>query len=157
MCDFHSFLTQVPLTRPLWIRDPLSLILLYFWGKKCFTFQGVRDPSSILFLHILLCSLSSLFPSYLGFWGVPYLDIALSLVMPHLFIILSLQGTDSFSLFKFDLLTFPLHRNLEIVRVVLSMKDTGCQIITLYYSLRCQRLVRKLHLTCHYFCWPFAC
>lgn len=77
--------------------------------------------------------------------------------MPHLFIILSLQGTDSFSLFKFDLLTSLLACNLENVWVVLSMKDTGCQIITLYYRLRCQQPVRKLHLTCHYFCWPFAC
>lgn len=77
--------------------------------------------------------------------------------MPHLFIILSLQGTDSFSLFKFDLLTSPLACNLEIVWVVHSMKDTGCHIITLYYRLRCQQPARKLHLTCHYFCWPFAC
>lgn len=83
--------------------------------------------------------------------------IELPLVMPRLFIILSLQGTDSFSVFKIDLLTFPLHHNLEIVWVVLSMKVMGCQIITLYYSLPCQRLVRKLHLTCHYFCWLFAC
>lgn len=71
--------------------------------------------------------------------------------MPSLFIILFLQGTDSFSLFKFDLLTFPLPCNLAIVWVALSMKDMRCQVITLYYSLRCQRPVGKLHLTRHYF------
>lgn len=145
----------------LWLLFCGSVILgssyCFILGKtSLFSRWSEIYPKSSL-LHKLLCSLSSLFPSYLGFWAVPYLDITLLLVMPHLFIILSLQGTDSFSLFKFDLITFPLLCNLEIVWVVLSMKDTGCQIITLYYSLRCQRLARKLHLTCHYFCWLFAC
>lgn len=144
--------------------NPHSAIPVIFCSSYCFIlgkntllsrWSELFSPKSSL-LHKLLCSLSSLFPSYLGFGAVPYLDVTLSLVMPHLFIILFLQGTDSFSLFKYDLLTFPLPCNLEIVWVVLSMKDTECQIITPYYSLRCQRPVRKLYLTCHYFCWPFC-
>lgn len=137
--------------------DPLFLRLLYFGGKKyslLSRWSEISPKSS--FLHKLLSSLSSLFPSYLDFWATPYLErtpigdatsIYNSLPPRHWLIFC----------FKIDLLTFPLHHNLEIVWVVLSMKVMGCQIITLYYSLPCQRLVRKLHLTCHYFCWLFAC
>lgn len=137
-CSIYWFSARVPLALVLW-----SVILSYSYcfilGKTSLLSRWSEIYPKSSLLHKLLCSLSSLFPSYLGFWAVPYLDISLLLVMPHLFIILSLQGTDSFSLFKFDLLTFPLLSHLEIVWVVLSMKDTGCQIITLYYSLRCQR------------------
>lgn len=150
------FLAQVPLALFLYFHDP-SFLHCFILGKIDVLSRWSEIYHKSTLLHKLPCSLSSLLPSYLGFWAVPYLDITLSLEMPHLFIILSLQGTDSFSLFKFDLLTFPLPCNLEIIWGVLSMKDTRCQIIILCYSLWCQWLVRKLYLTYHYFCWSFAC
>lgn len=141
---------------PLWLS--FSHIALFLdKGSWLSRWSALFYPESLSYINSSAVSACSLFSSYLGFWCLPYLDVILSLVMPRLFIILFLQGTDSFSLFKFDLLTFPLPCNLAIVWVVLSMKDMRCQVITLYYSLRCQRPVGKLHLTCHYFCQAFAC
>ena len=76
VCNIYWFLAQVPWALALWFCDPLFLRPLYFWGKKyglLSRWSEISPKSS--FLHKLLSSLSSLFPSYLDFWATPYLDI----------------------------------------------------------------------------------
>lgn len=126
MCaNIYWFLAQVPWALALWFCDPLFLRQLYFWGKNTVAFQVVERSLLNLLSYI---NSSALFPPFSPptwiSWATPYLDIT-PLVMPRLFIILSLQGTDSFSLFKIDLLTFPLHVTWKSVWVVLKYEGHG--------------------------------